>query len=280
MAAARALSERLSEFARRAKAAGTELELHHVSRGLVGRWDQGEEWPSGDELEGIAVDHAAALHGRQGYELRAVYAGGDGVKQAIPFRCSGEASEGDAIAEPANEKGVIALLQRQNERLLTAVERSQRPTVEALEALTRMVRAQVEQQDALFRRELDMAQMRLEQEDQAARLRLEERKWDALTARFGPIADAVVARLVPGAAPSEDTALLKLAQSITPEQQTAIYAFLDDDEKALVGEQRWRELMRSVLHRHTEKLVAILRPEQMAILDAMAQGPAQKRAAE
>ena len=279
--AARPLAARLTDFARRAEAAGTDLELHHGSRGLVARWDKGETWPGGDEIEAVAVDHAAALHGRQGYELRAVYPEGDSHvarARAMVAAFAPVWQYARDMGEPATEKGVIALLQRQNERLLTAIERSQKPVVDAVETLGRLWKAQLEHQDQLFRRELDMATLRLEGEEAAAKRAAEAERWRLLAGRFGPVADAIVARLVPGAAPKREEGLERLALSLTAEQRAAVFAFLDDDEKTLVVEQRWRELMLSVLHRHMDRLVAILDPAQLAILDAMAQG--EKKAAE
>lgn len=263
------VSERLGRFIERAHAAGCDVELHHQSRGLVAQLPKGET-VTGPEIELMARDHAAALHGRQGYELRAVYPEGS-TKQSLPFRMSGESSEDEAMPEPATEKGAIATLQRQNERLLTSIERSYKPVNDALETLGKMLAQYQQQQQDMFKAQLEIAAMTAEREAEKRRDAMSEKKFDLLAARFTPFVDALTSKLLPASAGARDEALLKFAASLDTSQQAAIVAVLRPEQLAMMRDKRYAELMLSILEGgQIETLMPLLKPEQVAMLDAAA----------
>jgi hypothetical protein len=259
-------TERLGRFCQRAHAAGCDVELHHQSRGLVARIDKGET-ADGAVLEQMARDHAACLHGRQGYELRAVYDEGS-VKQSLPFRMAGESTEDEAMPEVASEKGMLATLQRQNERLLTSLERSYKPVNDALETLGKMLGQYQQQQADMFRQQLEIAAMQAERDAERRRDLLSEKKFDLLAQRFTPFLDGLAAKLGLLPPSAKDDVLLRFAESLDDAQQQAIVAVLTPAQLVMMKAKRYAELMVSVLEGgQIETLMPLLRPEQLMMLD-------------
>jgi len=266
------LSERLGRFATRARQQACGLELHHITRGLVARIDEGDSI-DGADLELMACDHAAALHGRQGYELRAVYDEGK-TKQVLPFRVSGESAEDDAIAEPATEKGVIAILARQNERLMAACLSAQKPAIEALETLGKMLSAYREHDGEIFKSMIEISSMQAERDLERRRDELTSKKFDVLERRFGPIVEAIAAKWLPSSLVPRDEGLLRFVQSLDPGQRAAIEKLLTPEQQALLASQKFAELMASVIDSgQIAEILPMLRPEQIAMLDVLASRP-------
>lgn len=235
---------------------------------MVARIEESDD-ASGDTIHTIASDHAACLHGRQGYELRSVYPEG-GTKETLPFRVTGEASEQDALDEPGNEKGILVTLQRQNARLLDHIERMAKPQSEVLGTLGDIVKDLQAQQASVFRERLEIASLTFEREQEQNRAALSQKKFDSLERMLGPLTKAVAAKLGLPMGSKRDV-LLEFAASLDKEQQAAIAAVLTPAQMKLLGEKRYAELIESAIDGgQMSQVLPVLRPEQIALLDAAA----------
>lgn len=267
----RPLAERLDAFARRAQQAGCALEIHHQSRGMVARIDVGEALPSGAELESMAADHASSLHGRQAYELRAVYPEG-AAKQTMPFRIDGSAREGEELPEAANEKGLLATVCRQNDNLLRAFERVHKPLIDGLDAMGRLLAQHQAQHAAMLKTQLELATLQYEREERRDQAMASDRRWAAIFERFGPLATAITARLMPGSVVSASV-LEDFAKSLSQDQIAHIMMQLTEEQQVLASAGRWQELLTSVVDGpQFGHVVTCLRPEQVAMVDAFRAG--------
>lgn len=270
-ATVRPLAERLDAFARRAKNGGCALEVHHQSRGMVARIEPDESCPSGDELAGIAADHAAALHGRQAYELRALYPEGN-VKQTLPFRVDGTAREGEELPEPATEKGVLATIVRQNDALLRTLTAVHKPLIDGLDAMGKLLAQHQAQHANMLKAQLELANLQYEREERRDAQVSSDRRWSEIFTRFGPLATAIAGRLMPASVPSAHI-LEEFARSLTPEQMAQIVPLLTPEQHGLAQREAWAELVTSIVDGpQLAQIVVVLRPEQVAMLDAYRQG--------
>lgn len=240
--------EKLLEWVRGVETTGcVRIEARHLQAGVeatsaVCQWDI-KDTDTGERFDAPAIwlkleEDAEGFGGIQRYTLLAYRDGAKSARDRLTLRVDGGTDGDPSSTEPATAHGLLAQAHRHNEAMMNVVVRTIGHALSTLERQNKVLSEALEKADhekvEMWQTMTEIAKGDRDKRVQEHQLQLRAKQEDVLRDGIKLAIPGLINKFLPSK-DAQDTGLRRFVESLTPEQQSAIFGTLKPEQAATLA---------------------------------------------